>query len=188
MKSVNLAILSSLLCVFSILTAESKASSQSRGVDIIWLNDGYQISVDNDPKWLWTFDEFSAPKAFTAVTPENYYPPAVVRVSRHYIDMPESKYVFKRFSYKLLQKVLSTQKLDTDFSIIDLKEKTYGPLSGYEYSYSSEAKNKTISDHKIFVGRASDGAVFTAAISVDENKLLHIEPAVNRMLKGIVVL
>mgnify|MGYP007047587349 CR=1 FL=1 len=120
------------LLVISLMLANNCLASepgQSREMQHLWVEDGYQIAVDNDPPWKWVLDQSDKEHVFIIETPEFYYPPAVVNVRyKRGLKIDANELYFQRVAESAIKEAA------VNYGAIDINRypiirATYGELS-----------------------------------------------------------
>ncbi len=74
-----------LISIYSIfLFTDASANRMPREMQQIWVDDGgYEVTLPNDPAWLWQVNQISGHPTFTTQTPEFFYPPINLSITTY---------------------------------------------------------------------------------------------------------
>ncbi len=165
--------------------AHSELPVQSRELQLVWVKDGYQVGIDNDPAWTWKYLGDQNQGELIVLSPDLYYPPSAVSIRVHktmLIDRGE--HFFKRVALAAINAAAKKYQASLVFSSEDLKKSHYGVLNGYSVDFISESKAGK-HDTKIFIARNNVNQVLSLTASTLEGKLSHISPVLDRMWGNI---
>lgn len=160
---------------------------QSREMQHLWVDDGYQIAVDSDPPWKWGLDHSGKEPVFIIETPDLYYPPAVVNVRyKRGIKIDANELYFKRVAESAINEAaINYGAIDTNrYPII---RATYGELSGYERMFAGKVNGKE-RQVKVYVCRNKSNEILVLTVLTLPNKITDIQPAVTRIWENITFL
>ncbi len=175
----------SMLALMFSPSAYSELPVQSRELQYIWVKDGYQVGVDNDPPWQWKYLEDTNGGEFVAMSPDSYYPPAAITIRTHNsIEVDRGEHFFKRMALVAINTAMKSYGTDFQFKLSDLEKNEYGGLKGYSVEFLSKSKDVK-HDVKIFVARNSINKVLSLTASTLEGKLPHLSPVLDRMWSNI---
>ncbi len=160
---------------------------QSREMQHLWVDDGYQIAVDNDPPWKWALDQSGKENVFIIETPDLYYPPAVVNVRyKRGIKIDANELYFKRVAESAINEAA------VNYGAIDINRypiihATYGKLSGYERMFAGKVNGEE-RQVKVYVSRNKSNEILVLSVHTLPNKITDIQPAVTRIWENITFL
>ena len=158
---------------------------QSRELQLVWVKDGYQIGIDNDPAWQWYYSENSTVGMLDVVTPDLYYPPTAVTVRAHKgLRASEYPLLLKKTAHTAIVTSLSGTIDAGAITKNDLISVEYESLIGYGYRYEI-TENKKKYENYLVILRNTSGQVFSLTASTPEGKLNHVMPALDRMWNNI---
>jgi hypothetical protein len=171
---------------FFVLADEvSTERSQSRELQLLWVNSGFQIGVDTDPAWRWHSVNEDNFKVFIIDSPDNYYPPATVNVRFNKWHKFEAfDFKFKKTAYFIIAEMQKKMGSTTEFKFFDLVDAQYGELKGYEQVSTINVDGVQLSS-KVFVGLNSESALIILNASTLPGKIPHLQPVLNRFWGSI---
>lgn len=157
---------------------------QSRELQYLWVEDGYQIAVDNDPAWKWALDKSKKQSVLIIETPDLYYPPATVNVRYMRGEKISSNELYFK---KVADSAIAHAAVNfggSEVSEASLTKTVYGQLTGYEKTFNGKV-NGDDREIKIFVCRNKSNEILVMSVITLLNKMTDIEPAVERIWSHI---
>ncbi|MCO7223830.1 hypothetical protein [Pleionea sp. CnH1-48] len=170
-----------LLCCFCAL---AKPPVQSRGIDYIDMK-SFLIPIDDDPLWNWSIKKGdSMPEVFEAVSPEYYYPKAIIQ-AQHFVEetVPEHPMAFNAFSMGVIESIAKNFGV-SEQSVGKLVSVSLGEMEGFRSTFTT-GLNEYRKDMTVWVGRSPDNTMFLFMAFTEPGKMAHLQPVLDRTWKNI---
>lgn len=175
-------VLIGLFCLF--IMTEACADRMLREMQGIWVNDGrYEVTLPNDPAWLWQVDQVKNRPTFTAQTPELYYPPITSTITTYKKIKVEDQKQLKIIADSAL-KIAAKNYQSTDFNVKTVKATTYTSLSGYETTFTGIAHGQAVVV-RAFVGHTPKFKLLSLQAYAPKQKLAAMQAPVEAIWNSI---
>jgi hypothetical protein len=171
------------ICSLLMMT-QACADRMLREMQGIWVNDGgYEVTLPNDPAWLWQVDQVNNRPVFTAQTPELYYPPVTSTITTYKKVKVQDKKQLKLIADSALE-IAAKNYQSKDFDVNTVKALAYTSLSGYETTFTGIAHGQAVVI-RAFVGHNLQFKLISLQAYAPKQKLAAMQKPVEAIWNSI---